>query len=81
MVGTTSLRNESGLDFVDIASEAWREYTFADGAKVRITEPVAIHVSESGHRILDSAGISHFVPLGWIHLHWQAHEGLPHFVL
>ena len=81
MSQVVEFRNESGLDFKDISSERWREYTFADGQAVRIDNPLRLYVSDNGHRILDAEGVSHYVPLGWIHLKWQAKEGEPHFVL
>jgi hypothetical protein len=75
-------RNTSNLEFSDISSEAWREYRFADGQVVRIDEPLKLNVSESkGHRIFDAAGISHYIPPGWIHLRWEAKAGQPNFVL
>ena len=75
-------RNSSNLEFSDISSEAWREYRFADGQVVRIDEPLKLNVSESkGHRIFDAAGISHYIPSGWIHLRWEAKSGQPNFVL
>lgn len=75
-------RNSSTLEFSDISSEAWREYRFADGQVVRIDEPLKLNVSESkGHRIFDAAGISHYIPPGWIHLRWEAKAGQPNFVL
>ncbi len=74
-------RNESDLEFSDISSEAWREYEFGSGAKVRIDSPTQLNVSESGgHRIFDSEGVSHYVPAGWIHLKWMAKDGSPNFV-
>lgn len=76
-----SLRNQSGLDFIDISSEEWREYEFLNGTKVRISAPLQLHVSDNGHRILDAEGTSHYVPMGWIHLSWHAKPNEPHFVL
>lgn len=73
--------NRSGLDFVDISSEEWREYTFEGGTTLRVDQPLRLHVSENGHRIFDAQGVSHYVPLGWIHLKWKAKEGSPNFVL
>jgi hypothetical protein len=73
------MENESGLQFTDISSERFREYDFPGGATVRIDAPLQLSVSENGHRILDDAGISHYVPLGWIHLRWIAKEGRPNF--
>lgn len=73
--------NQSGLDFTDISSEEFREYLFGKHRRVRIDKPLWLHVSSSGgHRILDSDGISHYIPLTWFHLYWKAKEGQPHFV-
>lgn len=33
------LRNESGLGFTDISSEVYREYIYADGLALTITDP------------------------------------------
>ncbi len=75
------LRNESGLAFTRIDSEEFRRYTFPKGEAVQVDSPVALNVSKSGgHRLLDAAGGSHYVPPGWIHLEWRAREGAPHFV-
>lgn len=69
------------LEFISIESEKYREYVFIkDGEQqiVRINSPVKLNVSKSGgHRILDSDGISHYIPSGWIHLSWF---GSPPFV-
>lgn len=80
MVKSLELRNESGLQFDDISGEVWREYTFNNCTTVRINNPVALNVSNNGHRILDNGGVSHYIPLGWIHLCWQVQEGKPHFI-
>jgi hypothetical protein len=72
--------NKSDLEFSDISSEQFREYTFPEGETVRIDNPLNLNVSDHGHRVFDAAGSSHYVPLGWIHLEWQAKEGQPHFV-
>ena len=67
-----------GREWTDISSEEWREYTFPGKEVIHIDAPTHLHVSESGgHRLLDSVGISHYVPKGWIHLKW---EGSPPFV-
>ncbi|MCK0097495.1 hypothetical protein MWU60_18100 [Yoonia sp. F2084L] len=81
MSQVVDFRNESGLEFKDISSEQWREYTFSDGQSVRIELPLKLYVSENGHRLLDTAGVSHYIPLSWIHLKWQVKDGLPQFVL
>ena len=73
--------NQSGLEFSDVSSEMFRCYTFPAGDVVRIDAPQRLHVSASGgHRIFDAAGVSHYVPAGWIHLKWEARTGAPHFV-
>ena len=51
--------------------EFWREYVFPGGDVVRIEEPMTLIISEGGHRIVDSAGMSHYVPTGWVHLRWM----------
>jgi hypothetical protein len=80
-VAQRQFENRSGLEFADISSEEWREYTFASGATLHIEQPLQLHVSENGHRIYDGAGVSHYVPVGWIHLKWKAKDGSPNFVL
>jgi hypothetical protein len=80
-LATRAFKNESGLDFQDISSEEWREYVFDNGTSLRIDNPLKLHAGENGHRIYDSEGISHYIPLGWIHLKWKAKEGRPNFVL
>lgn len=67
--------------WVMVLSMQWREYTFDEGQSVRIDKPLKLYISDNGHRILDADGVSHYVPLGWIHLKWQAKDGQPHFVL
>lgn len=81
MSQVVKFRNASGHEFQDISSEEWREYRFLDGQCVRIEQPTQLYVSENGHRILDAEGISHYVPMKWIHLRWKTKEGMPHFVL
>lgn len=75
------LRNETDHEFIDISSELWRRYDFADGDEVLIELPLCLSVSASGGaRILDTEGLCHYVPEGWIHLEWRVREGAPHFV-
>lgn len=76
-----TFRNDSNLKFVDISSEAWREYKRSD-AVIRVDQPVALHVSKSGgHRVFDAEGVSHYIPSGWIHLRWKVKDDMPHFVV
>ena len=80
------LRNTTGLDFHSV-NEEYREYDFlVDGSivKLRIEQPryINIHPEHGAHRILDAAGVSHYVPGHWmtrIGLRWKANEGSPHF--
>ncbi len=80
MTNAVEFKNESGLEFVDISSEEWREYSFPGGETVRILDPLQLYVSDNGHRIFDSAGVSHYVPFGWVHLCWRSKDGSAHFV-
>lgn len=49
--------------------EAWREYTFPGGDKVKIENVAKVAVSESGtHRLETSTGRKHIVPSGWVHI-------------
>lgn len=63
------------MEFKDISNEFHRTYTFfKEGQLVKITIdlPMKVNVSESGgHRVLDSQGVSHYIPSGWIHLEWK----------
>lgn len=73
--------NESGLSFTDISSEEYRVYEFNNGKSIRINNPLKLHVSPSGgHRLFDNSGESHYIPKGWVHLHWKAKDGFPNFV-
>jgi len=73
-------QNKIEVEFNDISTEQWRVYEFKDG-KVRIEKPHWLYVSASGgHRLIDEAGYSHYIPSGWLHLYWLVKEGLPPFV-
>lgn len=76
-------RNETDLDFTDISSELYREYTFPHGEKIRIDRPLVLCVKQDSgsHRIWDAHGVSHRVSPGWIEMKWEVKEGEPHFVL
>lgn len=76
-------RNETDLEFVDISSERYREYTFASGETIRIENPLLLHVKEDSgsHRVWDAQGVSHRVSPGWIELRWEVEDGEPHFIL
>ena len=74
------MKNESGLEFKDISTEKYRTYDWLDGSKITITNPIYLNVSDNGHRVFDSLGISHYIPKGWRHLYWEVFDGQPNFV-
>lgn len=74
------LFNASEYTFFDVSSEEYREYVFLGKGTVKIERPTHVAVSKSGHRVLDEAGISHFIPAEFQVIHWKAKDGLPHFV-
>ena len=66
------------MKFSNISSETIRTYHYPEGDRV-IHEPVALHVSKSGtHRLIDSRGKSHIMPIGWLEIEFDA---MPHFVI
>lgn len=68
--------NEPVLVFKSIEDEQVRTYKFPNNEIVTIKEPLKLNVSESGgHRILDAAGESHYIPKGWIQLSWKVKDG------
>lgn len=71
--------NPSGLAFMDISEEKYRVYVFSGDVSVRIDQPLKLHVSENDHRIFDAHGSSHYVPKGWVHLHWKVKPGSPNY--
>jgi hypothetical protein len=71
--------NESDYEFIDISSEGYREYRFPNGEYVKIDNPQKLSISQHGHRVWDGQK-SHYIPIGWIHLYWEAKDGQPHFV-
>lgn len=60
----------------DISTEIRRTYTWPDGSKVVIESPVSLIVSDGGHRIADANNNGHYIPFGWIHLHWENKPGV-----
>ena len=61
---------------VDISTEIYRTYNFGgEKGKIKIVAPLTLVVSDNGHRIVDEKGLSHYIPYGWIHLHWKVDEG------
>ncbi len=69
-----------GMEFKDISNEMYREYDFGGGCIYRIEHPHWLHVkrqteTQHSHRILDKAGVSHYIPSGWIGLRWSSPTG------
>lgn len=70
----------TNLDFMDITTELYRIYEYPDGKTIKIKLPVQLNVSKSGgHRVLDNAGMSHYIPAGWRHLYWKVKPGMKPF--
>ena len=69
---------------LDVSSEEYRIYTYANGSIFRIEQPAALHVIEdekgATHRIIDKAGVTHRPKRGWIGISWKPREGAPAFV-
>jgi hypothetical protein len=74
------LINKTGLEFVDISSERYREYIFLGKGIIKIDNPAMIAITKTGHRILDTSGKSHYIPAEWQAINWEAKKGKPHFV-
>jgi hypothetical protein len=75
---STDKGNPVNLVFADISNEAYRTYYFPTG-ETTITEPVKLNVKRKpegdSHRIIDAAGVSHYVPAGWLRLSWKGKNG------
>lgn len=75
------LRNKSTYEFVDISSEEYRTYSFKTGGHLVITNPIALSVSSSGHRVLDAWGNSYYIGnTDWNYISWKVKGNTPHFV-
>lgn len=74
--------NGSDLEFKNISSEKFREYTFPNGNIYRIDGPIALHVSKSGgHRVICDNGKCHYVQPreGWA-IRWTVKNGSSHIL-
>lgn len=82
-------------NWVDISCEKERTYEFllpnpgydenekgwVATTSIWIISPQWLAISESGgHRIVDARGNGHYIPGGWVHLHWIPKEGMETFV-
>ena len=71
--------NTSGYEFRDISNEKVREYHFMDRI-LRIDEPLALYISESGgQRIVSKRGRCLYIPKGFLWIEWRVYDGKPHF--
>ena len=74
-----AIRNESDHIFQTIIGEV-RTYHFPGDEEYVITQPRHLNVSKSGgHRIVDSSGVGHYVPAGWLAISWTVADTEPHF--
>lgn len=71
------MREAKNKEPKNISTEIRRTYTWADGGTVIIDKPVTLIVSDGGHRIVDAKRNGHYIPIGWIHLHWESIPGAP----
>ena len=70
--------------WLDISSEEWREYIYADGVTLRVVAPTKINISPSSlgghsHRIQQESGRGIYVAPGWIAIRWEPKPGQPIF--
>lgn len=66
---------------VDISSELFRVYTYANGAKLRISEPKTLYILPGdSHRIVDTDGMTHRPTPGFLSIAWKPRPGEPAFV-
>jgi hypothetical protein len=66
---------------VDITSEHYRTYTYADGRRFRIDNPKTLYIlANGGHRVVDKAGVTHRPERGYVGISWMPKDGEPPFV-
>lgn len=69
---------------IDITSEEYRVYHYANGAEFRINAPRALHVltDDKGisHRVEAEDGCTYRPERGWVGISWQPKPGQPAFV-
>ncbi|WP_103727262.1 hypothetical protein [Novosphingobium sp. HII-3] len=68
-------------ELIDITSEMYRIYCYANGARFRINHPEQLYVLDGGsHRVVDSEGVTHRPTPGWLAISWKPKPGQPAFV-
>ena len=66
---------------IDISSEEYRTYSYANGGEYKITAPCELHIMPNGsHRVIDQAGITHRPSPDYVGLSWKPRDGQPAFV-
>lgn len=86
---STDLSSQEAEHYNDITGmEAWREYVFPTGV-YRISNPTHFRVKRGtngdSHRVIDAAGLRHYVPAGWLGIRFDgkfelgAVKGIPAF--
>ena len=59
----------------DITSELYRIYTYANGAKFRISGPATLYIKDGSHRIVDTDGVTHRPSRDWVGISWKPRSG------
>jgi len=87
--GRVPSESADDMNWIDISTEAWREYTYPDGDVIHVPEPTAMVIkrhpeydlpgSWDSHRIKTAHGISYYIPQGWICLRWAPKDGCPEY--
>ncbi|MES0134547.1 hypothetical protein NKJ88_06225 [Mesorhizobium sp. M0016] len=61
---------------VEITTEVWREYRYANGDTYRIENPRSLWFKTDdrgdSHRVLDAEGVTHYPRRGWVAITWSA---------
>jgi hypothetical protein len=77
-IGGIVVSENPDVVFKSIEDEEVRTYQFGFDQKVKILDPIALHISNSGgHRVVDSAGVAHYIQSGWLAVSWVNKEGAP----
>lgn len=73
--------NEAKVEPIDVGSESYRIYTYADGKRFRIENPSLLYILPCGsHRVVDEAGVTHRPERGYVGISWKPLPGQPAFV-
>lgn len=69
---------------LDITSEEFRIYTYADGSTFRIADPATLHIIEDEkgvtHRVVDKSGVTHRPERNFVGISWKPSDGKPAFI-